>query len=167
MRLSTLIPAILAATLSWGALPVQAQGSYPNKPVRMIVPFPAGQATDMVARMLAEGLGRVWGQQVVVENRPGVPGMMVGKEALPDGYTITFGTSGTLAVNPAVIAKITYDTQRDYAMIHGGSHHPDGDCGQCLLTFHESQGPGRGRAQGARQVQHRVWRCEQHPAPDR
>jgi tripartite-type tricarboxylate transporter receptor subunit TctC len=121
MRLSTLIPAVLAATLSWGALPVQAQGSYPNKPVRMIVPFPAGQATDMVARMLAEGLGRVWGQQVVVENRPGVPGMMVGKEALPDGYTITFGTSGTLAVNPAVIAKITYDTQRDYAMIHGGS----------------------------------------------
>jgi tripartite-type tricarboxylate transporter receptor subunit TctC len=121
MRLSNLMPSLLTLGLAWLAPAAYAQGAYPNKPVRMIVPFPAGQATDMVARMLAEGLGRTWGQQVVVENRPGVPGMMVGKEAPADGYTLTFGTSGTLAVNPAVIAKISYDTQRDYTMIHGGA----------------------------------------------
>jgi tripartite-type tricarboxylate transporter receptor subunit TctC len=90
----------------------------------MIVPFPAGQATDMVARMLAEGLARLWGQPVVVDNRPGVPGMMAGKDAAPDGYTLTLGTSGTLAVNPAVMAKLAYDAKRDYAMIHGGATVP-------------------------------------------
>ena len=120
MRFRTVFSGLLATCLMWGSLTVSAQGTFPNKPVRMIVPFPAGQATDMVARMLAEGLGRIWGQQVVVENRPGVPGMMAGKEAPADGYTLTFGTSGTLAVNPAVYAKLTYDTQRDFAMIHGG-----------------------------------------------
>jgi tripartite-type tricarboxylate transporter receptor subunit TctC len=90
----------------------------------MIVPFPAGQATDMVARMLAEGLARLWGQPVVVDNRPGVPGMMAGKDAAPDGYTLTLGTSGTLAVNPAVMAKLAYDAKQDYAMIHGGATVP-------------------------------------------
>lgn len=120
MRFRTVFSGWLAALLTVGAWSVCAQTAYPNKPVRMIVPFPAGQATDMVARMIAEGLSRSWGHQVVVENRPGVPGMMAGKEALPDGYTLTFGTSGTLAVNPAVYSKLTYDTQRDFAMVHGG-----------------------------------------------
>lgn len=120
MRARLVFSGLLTALLASVALNATAQASYPHKPVRMIVPFPAGQATDMVARMLAEGLGRTWGQQVVVENRPGVPGMMAGKEAPADGYTLTFGTSGTLAVNPAVYSKLTYDTQRDFAMIHGG-----------------------------------------------
>lgn len=120
MRFRTVFYGWLAALLTVGAWSAVAQTAYPNKPVRMIVPFPAGQATDMVARMIAEGLSRSWGHQVVVENRPGVPGMMAGKEALPDGYTLTFGTSGTLAVNPAVYSKLTYDTQRDFAMVHGG-----------------------------------------------
>ena len=120
MRIRALFSGCLAVLLASLALSVAAQAPFPNKPVRMIVPFPAGQATDMVARMLAEGLSRTWGHQVVVENRPGVPGMMVGKEAAADGYTLTFGTSGTLAVNPAVYSKLTYDTQRDYTMIHGG-----------------------------------------------
>ena len=122
MRTRTLLSTALAASLTLLAPAVMSQGAYPNKPVRMIVPFPAGQATDMVARMLAEGLGRIWGQQVVVENRPGVPGMMAGKEALPDGYTITFGTSGTLAVNPAVYAaRENPDDRRmrqDFRVLH-------------------------------------------------
>ena len=120
MRSRFMFSGLLATVLTCSAWVAHAQSGYPNKPVRMIVPFPAGQATDMVARMLAEGLSRSWGHQVVVENRPGVPGMMAGKEAAPDGYTLTFGTSGTLAVNPAVYSKLTYDTQRDFAMIHGG-----------------------------------------------
>lgn len=110
---------LLAAALAVAGAAASAQGAYPNKPVRMIVPFPAGQATDIVARMLAEGLGRTWGQQVVVENRLGVPGMMAGKEAPADGYTLTFGSSGTLAVNPAVYSRLTYDTNRDFSMING------------------------------------------------
>ena len=71
MRLSTLIPAVLAATLSWGALPVQAQGSYPNKPVRMIVPFAPGGGTDIVARVLAQKLTESFMQNVIVDNRAG------------------------------------------------------------------------------------------------
>ncbi len=114
----------LVVGLGWGGAAAVETAPYPNKPVRMIVPFPAGQATDIVARMLAEGLGRIWGQNVVVENRPGVPGMVAGKDAVPDGYTLTLGTSGTLAVNPAVMAKLPYDAKRDYAMIHGGGTVP-------------------------------------------
>lgn len=119
MSIRILASRLVLATLSVVALNVSAQGAYPSKPVRMIVPFPAGQATDIVARMLAEGLSRTWGQQVVVENRLGVPGMMAGKEAAADGYTLTFGSSGTLAVNPAVYSKLTYDTNRDFVMING------------------------------------------------
>jgi tripartite-type tricarboxylate transporter receptor subunit TctC len=116
--------ALLVGWSGWGNATALESNPYPNKPVRMIVPFPAGQATDMVARMLADGLGRLWGQNVVVDNRPGVPGMMVGKDAAADGYTLTFGTSGTLAVNPAVMAKLSYDAKRDFTMIHGGATVP-------------------------------------------
>ncbi len=119
MSIRTTTSRILMTVMSCVALNVSAQGAYPNKPVRMIVPFPAGQATDIVARMLAEGLSRTWGQQVVVENKLGVPGMMTGKDAAPDGYTLTFGSSGTLAVNPAVYSKLSYDTNRDFVMING------------------------------------------------
>ena len=119
MSIRILASRLVLAALSVVALNVSAQGAYPSKPVRMIVPFPAGQATDIVARMLAEGLSRTWGQQVVVENRLGVPGMMAGKEAAADGYTLTFGSSGTLAVNPAVYSRLTYDTNRDFVMING------------------------------------------------
>jgi tripartite-type tricarboxylate transporter receptor subunit TctC len=119
MSIRTTTSRILMTVMSCVALNVSAQGAYPSKPVRMIVPFPAGQATDIVARMLAEGLSRTWGQQVVVENKLGVPGMMAGKDAAPDGYTLTFGSSGTLAVNPAVYSKLSYDTNRDFVMING------------------------------------------------
>jgi tripartite-type tricarboxylate transporter receptor subunit TctC len=119
MSIRILASRLVLAALSVVAFNVSAQGAYPSKPVRMIVPFPAGQATDIVARMLAEGLSRTWGQQVVVENRLGVPGMMAGKEAAADGYTLTFGSSGTLAVNPAVYSRLTYDTNRDFVMING------------------------------------------------
>jgi tripartite-type tricarboxylate transporter receptor subunit TctC len=91
---------------------------YPAKAVRVIVPFPPGQAADIFARMVAERLAVKWGQGVAVENRAGgggIPGMMAGKHAAPDGYTLIVGTSGTLGVNPNVYASIPYDPLKDFA----------------------------------------------------
>lgn len=100
------------------AVAAPAWAQYPAKPVRVIVPFPPGQAADIFTRMLADRLSQAWGQQVVVENRGGgggVPGVMAAKESAPDGYTWLVGTSGTLGVNPVVYAKIPYDPLRDFA----------------------------------------------------
>ena len=120
MRRSLAFAALLACALPFGA--AQAQATYPSKPVRMIVPFPPGQATDIVARLLADSLSRTWNQQVVVDNRGGgggVPGMIAGRDAPADGYTVTFGTSGTIGVNPSLYANLPYDPLRDLAMVNG------------------------------------------------
>ncbi len=104
----------------FGALAL-AQG-FPVKTVRMIVPFPPGQATDIVARMLAERLTAAWSQTVIVENRAGgggVPGILAGRDATADGYTITLGTSGTLGVNPGIYSKLPYDPLKELAMVGG------------------------------------------------
>ena len=117
-RISVLTLLLLQALL---AAPVHAQ-AYPARTVRMVVPFPAGQATDIVARMLAERLTTVWGQPVIVDNRGGgggVPGMIAGRDAPADGYTITLGTSGTIGVNPSLYPKLPYDPHRDFAMVGG------------------------------------------------
>lgn len=95
-----------------------AAQSYPSKPVRVIVPFPPGQAADIFARMVAERLSQKWGQGVAVENRAGgggIPGIMAGKQSAPDGYTIVVGTSGTLGVNPNIYSSIPYDPLKDFA----------------------------------------------------
>ena len=112
----------LAAALLGFLAPVHAQGNYPTKSVRLVVPFPPGQATDIVARLLAQSLTKAWGQQVIVDNRGGggsIPGMMAGRDAPPDGYTITFGTSGSIGVNPSLYSKLPYDPQKDFAMVNG------------------------------------------------
>ena len=110
-----LLAALLTLFAAWVA-PAAAQG-YPARPVKIIVPFPPGQAADIFTRMVAERLTQKWGHQVVVENRAGgggVPGMIAGKQAAPDGYTLMVGTSGTLGVNPNVYAKIPYDPLKDF-----------------------------------------------------
>ena len=112
----------VAAVLVGSLAPGHAQSPFPAKPVRLIVPFPPGQATDIVARLLAQSLNKAWGQQVIVDNRGGggsIPGMMAGRDALADGYTITFGTSGTLGVNPSLYSKLPYDPPKDFAMVNG------------------------------------------------
>jgi tripartite-type tricarboxylate transporter receptor subunit TctC len=115
-RLATLIVLQgLLATLAYAQ-------SFPVKTVRLIVPFPPGQATDIVARLLAERLNAAWHQSVIVENRAGgggVPGLVAGRDAPADGYTITLGTSGTLSINPGIYAKLAYDPQKDFAMVGG------------------------------------------------
>jgi tripartite-type tricarboxylate transporter receptor subunit TctC len=103
------------------ALPslVLAQG-YPNKPVRMIVPFPAGGPADIFGRGFAQGLSQELGQPVIVENVSGVGGVLGMDRAMksaPDGYTLGFNSGGTLALLPYSLAKIPYDVKKDAALI--------------------------------------------------
>jgi tripartite-type tricarboxylate transporter receptor subunit TctC len=105
------------ATLSLCASSASAQGVYPFKPVRMIVPFAPGGASDFVARVLVPRLSEVLGQQVVVENRSGAGGnigMEAGARAPADGYTVYLGNIGTIAINPALYPKLTVDPIRDF-----------------------------------------------------
>lgn len=105
-------------SMALATLTGSAACAYPTKPVRVVVPFPPGQAADIFARLTANRLSQMWGQHIVVDNRAGgggVPGVMVVKQALPDGYTILVGTSGTLGVNPNVYTKIPYDPVKDFA----------------------------------------------------
>ena len=94
--------------------------SYPTKPIRLIVPYPAGGATDFFARLVFPKLGEALGQSVVVENRPGA-GTAIGASEVarsaPDGYTILLGDAGTYAFNPALYRKLSYDPAKDFAPI--------------------------------------------------
>ncbi len=109
----------LAASLAAPAIG-RAQAGWPDRPVRIIVPFPPGQATDIVTRLIADELSRRWPQRVVVENRSGgagAPALEAGARAAPDGYTLINGTSGTLGINPSVLPRLPYDAERDFAAI--------------------------------------------------
>jgi len=120
--------ASLVRRVAWVALgsmavaaPLLAQAqAYPNKPIRLIVPFPPAGSTDIVARTVAERLGAALGQNVIVDNKPGATGA-IGLEALaraePDGYTIGLGTIGSIAINPMVNRKLPWDPLRDFAPI--------------------------------------------------
>ena len=116
------IPLILLAIAhALFASAVNAQ-AYPARTVKLMVPFPPGQATDIVARMVAERLTTVWGQSVIVDNRAGgggVPGMLAGRDAPADGYTITLGTSGTIGINPGIYTRLAYDPVKEFAMVGG------------------------------------------------
>jgi tripartite-type tricarboxylate transporter receptor subunit TctC len=93
---------------------------YPAKPVRLIVPYPPGGTTDIVAREVSQKMSEGLGQPILVDNRPGAGtfiGLALGAKAPPDGYTITFGTSAGLAVNPALGVKMPFDPQRDFVPI--------------------------------------------------
>lgn len=112
--------ALLGALLALPALRAHAQDGWPSRPVRLIVPFPPGQAADLFGRLVADELSKRWPQRMVVENRAGGAGA-IGMEAVaratPDGYTLGVGTSGTLGVNPSVMARLPYDAERDFAPI--------------------------------------------------
>jgi len=94
-----------------------AQSPWPNRPIRLIIPFPPGGATDIIGRALANRLSTTLSQQVVIENKPGAGGVigadMVAKSA-PDGYTILLGTSSTHSVGPALNPKMPYEATRDF-----------------------------------------------------
>ena len=97
-----------------------AQSGYPNRPVRVIVPFPAGQTTDTVARTLTQQFTESTGQTFFVDNRAGasaIIGTDHAKNAQPDGYTLLMASSGPLAINPSLYAKLPYDTLKDFQPI--------------------------------------------------
>lgn len=111
--------ASLLATPNIARSQASPQG-YPSKPVRILVPFPAGQATDILARLLADQLSKSLRQQFIVDNKPGAGGSLgtdAAAKAAPDGYTLVMATIATFAINPAIYPKLGYDPIRDFAPI--------------------------------------------------
>ena len=110
------IAVLLVATLQGAAWAAE----YPARPIRMVVPYAPGGASDFFARIMAERFTAAWGQQVIVDNRAGAGGNIgsdIVAKANPDGYTMLLGTSGSNAVNPSLYAKLPYDAKRDLALI--------------------------------------------------
>lgn len=116
MRISRLL---ISTLFAFSCSTVAAQ-SYPERAVRLIVPFGAGGITDIVARQVGKELGDALGQSVIIENRPGAGGVIGAQLAAtsdPDGYTLFLGTVGTQIVNPLVRDKISYDPNRDFVPV--------------------------------------------------
>src|SRR5947209_5933981 len=114
----TFVSATAAAGFAFAG-PASAQ-SYPDKPIKMIVPFPPGGPIDTMARLVGQHLSSSLGQQVIVENRPSAGatlGSKVVASADPDGYTLLFGSSGSLVVAPALYSNIDYDPIRIFTPV--------------------------------------------------
>src|SRR5437868_12325876 len=115
--LRTWLAALAAALIATAAA---AQGSYPDKPVRFIVGFTAGSATDITARLFAQKFQEAWNVPVTVENVPGAGGSVGGDrvaKAAPDGTTFYWGANGALTINPTLLASQTFDVERDLAPV--------------------------------------------------
>lgn len=110
----------LAVTAAAALVTLSALGQYPVKPIRIIVPFGAGGPSDLLARTTGQKLTEAWGQQVLIDNRPGANGVLgsdlVAKSA-PDGYTLLMGTNGTHGINASLYPKLPYDTVKDFTPI--------------------------------------------------
>src|SRR5258706_13394737 len=112
---------VMTYTLALGVLAAYPTAvlcqAYPNKPIRLIVPFPAGGGVDFIGRIVGQKLSERLGQQVPIDNRAGANGI-VGLEILkaspPDGYTIAAASAGPPAVNPLIFSKLPYDTLKDF-----------------------------------------------------
>ena len=120
--------------LSSGSASASAQ-AYPNRPIRMIVPWPAAGAADVMARTVAQKLSERLGQQVFVDNKPGAGGnigMELAAKAVPDGYTIATGSTGNLSINPTLYSKLPYDAIKDFIPISMGALFPN------ILVVHPS-----------------------------
>jgi tripartite-type tricarboxylate transporter receptor subunit TctC len=120
-KLYKLISLFLTTGILVGSpLLVHAQSDYPNKPIRLIIGFPAGGSTDIVGRVVAQKLGERLGQTIVVENKGGAGGTIgtdAAAKAAPDGYTLTLGTTSTMAVAPSAYSKLGYDPIKSFAPI--------------------------------------------------
>lgn len=117
MNISCSICAVLSVALP---LPLAAAQAYPDKPIRVIVPVPAGGTPDVVARMVAPGLSTLLGQQLVIDNRGGAGGLIgaeLAARAVPDGYTVFFSSPGSLTILPHLQKQVAYDTLKDFAPI--------------------------------------------------
>lgn len=119
MRIKVIFGGLLAAIFAVVTLTANAQ-TYPNKPIKMVVPFPAGGTTDILARLVGQELSKAWGQQVIIENRGGAGGN-IGSDLVaksePDGYTLLMGTVGTHGINVSLYKKMPYDAVKDFQPI--------------------------------------------------
>lgn len=112
--------AVLAVTSLISAPAFASTADYPNKPIRLLVPYPPGGSTDGVARLVGQRLATKLGQPVVVDNRPGASEAIAASavaKAAPDGYTLLFATMTGLSVNPSLYSKLSYDPAKDFAPI--------------------------------------------------
>lgn len=117
---SKILTVVALAMAAGGAL--AADGDFPNKPIKIVVGFPAGQGTDTIARALTPRLQAVLGQALIVDNKAGAGGILgqqAAATAVPDGYTILFTSAGPMAVNPGVYEKLPYDPVKDYTGVAG------------------------------------------------
>src|SRR5258707_5383183 len=126
-RLAMLTSLALLAMAAPGV--AQTVDEYPNRPIRIIVPQAAGSGVDLQARVLAQKMGELWGQQGVVDNRPGangIIGMDAGAKAAPDGYTLIYSPVSAVTTKAFIYKKLPYDTFRDFVPITQTTANPLG-----------------------------------------
>jgi tripartite-type tricarboxylate transporter receptor subunit TctC len=133
------IPRIVMLAMLGGQVFAQgAAQNYPNKTIRIIVPFPAGGPTDILARVIGQRMSEDWGQSVVIENRPGANtaiGAQLVAKAPPDGYTLLAAMDTTMVMNPVTTSNLPYDPFRDFALITMAANNTS------LLTVRAADGP--------------------------
>jgi tripartite-type tricarboxylate transporter receptor subunit TctC len=120
MRLWSGVLAAMVLLGVWNSQALSASDDYPKRPIKIIVPFPAGAGPDQVARLLGQHLAEAWGQSVVIENRTGALGSIGAAEvarSAPDGYTLLMGTNTTQAADVAMLKNLPYDPATDFAPI--------------------------------------------------
>jgi tripartite-type tricarboxylate transporter receptor subunit TctC len=113
---AALVLAVCAIGLAFNA----AAQEYPSRPIRVIVPFPPGGSTDILARTVFQQLGKEWRQSIIIDNRPGAGGMIgteMASRAAPDGYTLLMGSGGPLTISPSLYDKLAYDPLKDFVPV--------------------------------------------------
>jgi len=120
LSLGSACAALACALVAVSPVPDAAAQAFPSKPVKLVIPFPPGGSLDNIGRLIAQKLSESWGQQVVIENKPGAGGN-IGADAVAkspaDGYAVVMGALSTHAVNPSLYAKMPYDAAKDFAPI--------------------------------------------------
>lgn len=122
-----LVTAFLATSAALTVLPALAQNTWPDKPVKLVLPYPPGGNVDGAARIISEQLQAVFKQPFVVENRPGAGGMIAGEavaKAQPDGYTFFMGANGPILFSPTIFKRNAYDWKKDFAPVSSVSFTP-------------------------------------------
>jgi tripartite-type tricarboxylate transporter receptor subunit TctC len=128
MRIKATIAAALFAALPLVMATAASAQSYPDRPVKVLVGYPAGGPVDIIARVVADKLTTQWGKAVVVENISGAAGNIAGDrlaKATPDGYTLMMATNATVTINPSLYAKMTYDPGKDFLPISEAVYSPN------------------------------------------
>ena len=116
-----IFPKILLSVIALSAAaPIAGAQDYPTKPITLVVGYAAGGGNDIMARIAAEKMSPMLGQQIVIENRGGASSLIATRavaKAAPDGYTLVLGGTGTLAINPTLYSNVGYDPRKDFAPI--------------------------------------------------